>query len=62
MFAKGNQGAIPLLYKSQPGEYQAPPLCKASDVRTDVPAYCKIVKGNIECQLEDLLGILIIIV
>ena len=57
-FAKGNRGALPLLYRSQPGEYEAPSLSKDSDVRTDVSSYNKIVNGNIECQLEDLLGMI----
>ena len=55
-FAKGNSGAIPLLYKSKPGEFQAPPLCEDSDIRVEVPLYTKIVNGKIEGKVKDLLG------
>ena len=58
VFANGNKGAIPLLYKSKPGEFQAPLLCDDSDVRTDVPLYNKIVNGKVECCLDDLLSML----
>lgn len=55
-FAKGNKGAIPVLYESKPGEFQAPPLCDDSNILTDVPLYNKVVNGEVECQLDNLLG------
>ena len=32
-FCKKNYAPLPLLYRSQPGEYAAPPLAQDSDVR-----------------------------
>ena len=55
-FSRGNAGALPLLYMSQPGEFAAPKLCEDSDVRTDVPSFYKFVKGQVETRLDDLLG------
>jgi uncharacterized protein YcsI (UPF0317 family) len=47
-FCEVNYGPLPLLYKSRPGETGAPLLAEDSDVRTDLPAYQKLVKGVIK--------------
>ena len=56
-FAKGNKGAVPVLYRSKPGEFKAPDLCADSDVRVEVPLYAKIVDGEVVEKVEDLLGL-----
>nr|CAB3226523.1 UPF0317 protein C14orf159, mitochondrial [Phallusia mammillata] len=53
-FAKQNFGAIPLLYTSKPGEFDAPDLCQDSDIRTDLPLYTVIRNGVAESQVESL--------
>lgn len=55
-FIKGNSGALPLLYSSGVGEFDAPSLSKDSDYRTDLPSYLLISNGTICSELSDLTG------
>ncbi|NXJ71609.1 GLUCM protein, partial [Rostratula benghalensis] len=38
-FCQANDGPLPLLYRSKPGDWQCPPLSSHSDIRTDCPWY-----------------------
>uniref|UniRef100_H2Z4D5 Uncharacterized protein n=1 Tax=Ciona savignyi TaxID=51511 RepID=H2Z4D5_CIOSA len=53
-FARGNLGALPLLYVSKAGELSAGYLGKNSDVRTDAPAY-QIVANKTRTIVDNLL-------
>ncbi|NXS94960.1 GLUCM protein, partial [Jacana jacana] len=38
-FCWANEGPLPLLHRSKPGDWQCPPLSTGSDIRTDCPEY-----------------------
>ncbi|XP_026705802.1 D-glutamate cyclase, mitochondrial isoform X2 [Athene cunicularia] len=38
-FCHANEGPLPLLYRSKPGDWKCPPLSSDSDIRTDCPQY-----------------------
>ncbi|KFP79063.1 hypothetical protein N310_02660, partial [Acanthisitta chloris] len=38
-FCRANDGPLPLLYRSQPGDWKCPSLSSDSDIRTDCPQY-----------------------
>lgn len=51
-----NIAPLPLIYKSDPGEYEAPPLAFDSDIRRDLPKYSVYVDGALtESDVDDLL-------
>ncbi|XP_078418151.1 D-glutamate cyclase, mitochondrial isoform X2 [Cetorhinus maximus] len=53
-FCLANNGPLPLLYRSKPGEWSSPPLSTASDIRTDCPQYIKYEGGNVTGNLSSL--------
>ena len=55
-FCRQNAGALPLLHVSKPNDFSAGHLCGDSDVRTDVPAYLKIVDGSVSETVANLDG------
>ncbi|KAI1895866.1 hypothetical protein AGOR_G00111170 [Albula goreensis] len=55
-FCRANSGPLPLLYRSQPGEWSCPPLAEDSDIRTDCPQYCVFEDGRLTKQVPDLMG------
>ncbi|XP_041071191.1 D-glutamate cyclase, mitochondrial isoform X1 [Carcharodon carcharias] len=54
-FCLANNGPLPLLYRSKPGEWSSPPLSTASDIRTDCPQYIKYEGGNVTGNLSSLM-------
>ncbi|MEE6525047.1 hypothetical protein FKM82_024828 [Ascaphus truei] len=44
-FCQANSGPLPLLYRSEPGEWKCPPLSKDSDIRTDCLQYRRYDNG-----------------
>ncbi|XP_072895492.1 D-glutamate cyclase, mitochondrial isoform X1 [Hemitrygon akajei] len=54
-FCLANSGALPLLYRSKPGEWGAPPLSSNSDIRTDCLRYRKYEKGIFTGYLKNLM-------
>ncbi|XP_061424588.1 D-glutamate cyclase, mitochondrial isoform X1 [Lethenteron reissneri] len=46
-FCRANAGPLPLLYRSQPDEWAAPPLAAHSDIRTDCPGYRRYEHGQL---------------
>ncbi|KAK6481254.1 D-glutamate cyclase [Huso huso] len=54
-FCHANSGPLPLLYRSQPGEWKCTILTDNSDIRTDCPQYCKFQCGNLTGYKSDLL-------
>ncbi|MGH0174983.1 UNVERIFIED_CONTAM: hypothetical protein FKN15_069958 [Acipenser sinensis] len=54
-FCHANSGPLPLLYRSQPGEWKCTILTDNSDIRTDCPQYCKFQCGNFTGYKSDLL-------
>ncbi|XP_067894659.1 D-glutamate cyclase, mitochondrial isoform X2 [Heterodontus francisci] len=53
-FCVANNGPLPLLYRSKPGEWSSPPLSTTSDIRTDCPQYMKYEGGNVTGNLSSL--------
>ncbi|XP_061097240.1 D-glutamate cyclase, mitochondrial [Conger conger] len=53
-FCQANSGPLPLLYRSQPGEWACPPLAKDSDIRTDCPQYCVFENGRLTAEVPSL--------
>ncbi|XP_078263073.1 D-glutamate cyclase, mitochondrial isoform X2 [Rhinoraja longicauda] len=54
-FCLANNGALPLLYRSNPGEWGAPPLGSNSDIRTDCLQYRRYEKGIFTGNLKSLM-------
>ncbi|XP_051867953.1 D-glutamate cyclase, mitochondrial isoform X2 [Pristis pectinata] len=54
-FCLANYGALPLLYRSKPGEWGAPPLSSKSDIRTDCLQYRKYEEGIFTGSLKTLM-------
>ncbi|XP_078090610.1 D-glutamate cyclase, mitochondrial isoform X2 [Mustelus asterias] len=54
-FCLANNGPLPLLYRSKPGEWSCPPLSNVSDIRTDCPQYIKYEGGNVTGNLSSLM-------
>ncbi|XP_072350214.1 D-glutamate cyclase, mitochondrial isoform X2 [Scyliorhinus torazame] len=54
-FCLANNGPLPLLYRSKPGEWSSPPLSTDSDIRTDCPQYIKYEEGNVTGNLSSLM-------
>ncbi|XP_041120979.1 D-glutamate cyclase, mitochondrial-like isoform X2 [Polyodon spathula] len=54
-FCHANSGPLPLLYRSQPGEWKCSILTDNSDIRTDCPQYCTFQCGNFTGYKSDLL-------
>ncbi|KAK1138201.1 D-glutamate cyclase, mitochondrial-like [Acipenser oxyrinchus oxyrinchus] len=52
-FCHANSGPLPLLYRSQPGEWKYPK--DNSDIGTDCPQYCRHELGNLTGSVPDLL-------
>ncbi|XP_078000789.1 D-glutamate cyclase, mitochondrial-like [Glandiceps talaboti] len=56
-FCHANTGPLPLIFKSQPGQYTAPKISQYdSDIRTDVPMYCVMEDGVKTKEVENLMG------
>ncbi|MBN3296130.1 GLUCM protein, partial [Amia calva] len=55
-FCHANSGPLPLLYRSQPGEWACPKLTKDSDIRTDCPQYCVFECGNFTGNITSLMA------
>ncbi|KAJ8393064.1 hypothetical protein AAFF_G00069680 [Aldrovandia affinis] len=55
-FCRANSSPLPLLYRSQPGEWACPPLAEDSDIRTDCPKYCVFENGRLVAQVPDLMS------
>uniref|UniRef100_UPI00398EB5D0 D-glutamate cyclase, mitochondrial isoform X2 n=1 Tax=Pristiophorus japonicus TaxID=55135 RepID=UPI00398EB5D0 len=53
-FCLANNEPLPLLYRSKPGEWSAPPLSTNSDIRTACPQYRKYEGGNFTGNLNNL--------
>ncbi|KAJ8341861.1 hypothetical protein SKAU_G00341520 [Synaphobranchus kaupii] len=53
-FCCTNSGPLPLLYRSQPGEWACPPLAEDSDIRTHCPQYCVFENGRLAAQVPSL--------
>ncbi|KAM4662606.1 D-glutamate cyclase, mitochondrial isoform 2-T4 [Discoglossus pictus] len=63
-FCQANNGPLPLLYRSTPGEWKCPPLSQDSDIRTDCLQYRRYENGvycgdlpsleNYSAQLRDM--------
>uniref|UniRef100_A0AAY4B3K6 D-glutamate cyclase-like C-terminal domain-containing protein n=1 Tax=Denticeps clupeoides TaxID=299321 RepID=A0AAY4B3K6_9TELE len=53
-FCRVNQSPLPLLYRSQLGDWSCPPLAAAADIRTDCPQYCVFQKGQLVDKVADL--------
>ncbi|XP_035270245.1 D-glutamate cyclase, mitochondrial isoform X1 [Anguilla anguilla] len=53
-FCHANSSPLPLLYRSQPGEWACPPLAEHSDIRTDCPRYCVFENGRLAAQVPSL--------
>ncbi|XP_067848174.1 D-glutamate cyclase, mitochondrial isoform X3 [Heptranchias perlo] len=53
-FCLANNGPLPLLYRSKPGEWSSPILTATSDIRTDCPQYRKYEGGNVTGNLNSL--------
>ncbi|XP_072032553.1 uncharacterized protein [Amphiura filiformis] len=54
-FCRANEGPLPLLHHSQPGDFSAGPLAEDSDIRTDVAAYNVLKYGEYVDIVPDLL-------
>ncbi|XP_072030772.1 putative hydro-lyase PST_2764 [Amphiura filiformis] len=54
-FCRANEGPLPLLHHSQPGDFSAGPLADDSDVRTDFAAYYVLKYGEYVDIAKDLL-------
>ncbi|MGH0174982.1 UNVERIFIED_CONTAM: hypothetical protein FKN15_069957 [Acipenser sinensis] len=54
-FCHANSGPLPLLYRSQPGEWKYPKVTDNSDIGTGCPQYCKHELGNFTGNVPDLL-------
>ncbi|XP_075470663.1 D-glutamate cyclase, mitochondrial isoform X3 [Ascaphus truei] len=56
-FCQANSGPLPLLYRSEPGEWKCPPLSKDSDIRTDCLQYRRYdngaFAGSLSCLQDD---------
>uniref|UniRef100_A0ABM5FB90 D-glutamate cyclase, mitochondrial isoform X1 n=2 Tax=Pogona vitticeps TaxID=103695 RepID=A0ABM5FB90_9SAUR len=53
-FCQANDGPLPLLYRSDPGEWKCPPLSNNSDIRTDCLQYRKYENGECTGLLKNL--------
>ncbi|NXI10825.1 GLUCM protein, partial [Irena cyanogastra] len=53
-FCHANDGPLPLLYRSQPGDWKCPSLSSDSDIRTDCPQYRKYEHGACTGSLKSL--------
>ncbi|NXN33376.1 GLUCM protein, partial [Nycticryphes semicollaris] len=53
-FCQANDGPLPLLYRSKPGDWQCPPLSSDSDIRTDCPRYSVYEHGACTGTLKSL--------
>ncbi|KAG7465782.1 hypothetical protein MATL_G00157280 [Megalops atlanticus] len=53
-FCCANSGPLPLLYRSEPGEWGCPPLAEESDIRVDCPRYCVFENGRLSATVRDL--------
>ncbi|KAJ3613729.1 hypothetical protein NHX12_019975 [Muraenolepis orangiensis] len=56
VFCSLNPAALPLLYRSGPGETACPPLASSADIRTDVPQYCVFENGRLLNTVPSLQG------
>ncbi|KAJ7991124.1 hypothetical protein DPEC_G00294000 [Dallia pectoralis] len=54
-FCHANPGPLPLLYRSQPGEWACPPLAAESDIRVDCPQYCVFEDGQLVSRVSSLM-------
>uniref|UniRef100_H3APZ8 D-glutamate cyclase, mitochondrial n=1 Tax=Latimeria chalumnae TaxID=7897 RepID=H3APZ8_LATCH len=54
-FCNANSGPLPLLYRSEPGEWKCPPLSADSDIRTDCLQYRKYEHGIFTGTPENLM-------
>uniref|UniRef100_A0A4X2LZN5 D-glutamate cyclase, mitochondrial n=1 Tax=Vombatus ursinus TaxID=29139 RepID=A0A4X2LZN5_VOMUR len=55
-FCQANNGALPLLYRSKPGEWKPPPPSAGLDIRNDGPQYKKYEFGSCTDNLTSLEG------
>ncbi|XP_062379639.1 D-glutamate cyclase, mitochondrial isoform X1 [Sardina pilchardus] len=55
-FCRANGSPLPLLYRSQTGEWGCPPLAANADIRTDCPQYCVFENGVLTSKVADLLA------
>nr|XP_015206419.1 PREDICTED: UPF0317 protein C14orf159 homolog, mitochondrial isoform X1 [Lepisosteus oculatus]XP_015206420.1 PREDICTED: UPF0317 protein C14orf159 homolog, mitochondrial isoform X1 [Lepisosteus oculatus] len=55
-FSHANNGPLPLLYRSPPGEWTCPKLAEDSDIRTDCPEYCMFENGNFAGSIPSLMS------
>ncbi|MBN3312654.1 GLUCM protein, partial [Atractosteus spatula] len=55
-FSRANNGPLPLLYRSPPGEWTCPKLAEDSDIRTDCPEYCMFENGNFAGSIPSLMS------
>ncbi|XP_031436529.1 D-glutamate cyclase, mitochondrial isoform X2 [Clupea harengus] len=55
-FCHANGSPLPLLYRSQAGEWGCPPLAANADIRTDCPQYCVFENGVLTNKVVDLLA------
>uniref|UniRef100_A0A8C6UWK4 D-glutamate cyclase n=1 Tax=Neogobius melanostomus TaxID=47308 RepID=A0A8C6UWK4_9GOBI len=46
-FCQSNAAALPLLFRSCPGQAHCPPLAQEADIRTDIPQYCVYENGQV---------------
>ncbi|NXN81105.1 GLUCM protein, partial [Bombycilla garrulus] len=53
-FCRANDGALPLLYRSQPGDWKCPSLSSDSDIRTDCLQYRRYEHGACTGSLKSL--------
>ncbi|NWR51604.1 GLUCM protein, partial [Regulus satrapa] len=53
-FCHANDGPLPLLYRSQPGDWKCPSLSRDSDIRTDCLQYRKYEHGTCTGSLKSL--------
>ncbi|KAA0711358.1 D-glutamate cyclase, mitochondrial [Triplophysa tibetana] len=55
-FCRANNSPLPLLYRSQCGEWSCPPLATGSDIRDDCPEYCVFENGVLVKKVPSLLS------
>ncbi|XP_010876953.1 D-glutamate cyclase, mitochondrial isoform X1 [Esox lucius] len=54
-FCHANPSPLPLLYRSQPGEWGCPPLAAEADIRVDCPQYCVFEDGLLVSRVSSLM-------
>ncbi|XP_026860629.2 D-glutamate cyclase, mitochondrial isoform X1 [Electrophorus electricus] len=53
-FCRANPSPLPLLYRSEPGEWGCPPLSAQADIREDCAQYCVFEKGALVTKVASL--------